>query len=43
VTLYIMVGLLAVGFICNLLVHQVDARHHHVASEGLESTAVEAA
>jgi MFS family permease len=43
VTLYIMVGLLAVGFICNLLVHQVEARHHHIASEGLESTAVEAA
>lgn len=43
VTLYIMVGLLVLGFICNLLVHKVDARHHHEASEGLESTAVEAA
>ncbi|MGH8152833.1 MAG: OFA family MFS transporter [Rhodanobacteraceae bacterium] len=42
VTLYIMVGLLAVGFICNLLVSQVDARHHHRdASDGLESVVPE--
>lgn len=44
VTLYIMVGLLAAGFVCNLLVHQVDARHHHQeASEPLDATAPEAA
>lgn len=28
-TMYIMAGLLMVGFICNALVRPVDARHHH--------------
>ncbi|WP_395681528.1 OFA family MFS transporter [Inquilinus sp.] len=28
-TMYIMAGLLVVGFICNALVRPVDARHHH--------------
>ena len=29
VTMYIMAGLLALGFVCNYLVSAVDARHHH--------------
>ena len=29
VTMYIMCGLLLVGFICNLLMHPVEERHHH--------------
>jgi MFS family permease len=29
VTMYIMAGLLALGFVCNYLVTAVDARHHH--------------
>ncbi len=29
VTMYIMAGLLAAGFVCNYLVSAVDARHHH--------------
>ncbi len=28
VTMYIMAGLLLVGFVCNLMVREVDARHH---------------
>jgi hypothetical protein len=28
-TMYLMVGLLLVGFLCNLLVHPVHERHHH--------------
>jgi MFS family permease len=28
-TMYIMAGLLVIGFICNALVRPVDARHHH--------------
>ena len=29
VTMYIMAGLLLVGFVCNLMVREVDARHHY--------------
>ena len=29
VTMYIMAGLLVVGFICNYMMREVDARHHH--------------
>jgi hypothetical protein len=29
-TMYIMAGLLVVGFICNFLVKEVGKRHHHV-------------
>jgi MFS family permease len=29
VTMYIMAGLLALGFVCNYLISAVDARHHH--------------
>ena len=32
VTMYIMAGLLALGFVCNYLVSAVDARHHHSRS-----------
>lgn len=28
VTMYIMAGLLIIGFVCNLMVREVDARHH---------------
>jgi MFS family permease len=28
-TMYLMAGLLLAGFMCNLLVHPVDERHHH--------------
>ena len=30
VTMYIMAGLLVIGFICNLLIKEVDKRHHMV-------------
>jgi MFS family permease len=30
-TMYLMVGLLLAGFLCNLLVHPVHERHHHVS------------
>jgi MFS family permease len=30
VTMYIMAGLLLIGFVCNLSVKPVDARHHHL-------------
>jgi len=33
-SLYIMIGLLAVGFVANELVRPVDARHHEKATEG---------
>ena len=29
VTMYIMAGLLLVGLVCNLMVREVDAKHHH--------------
>src|SRR5699024_4689800 len=29
VTMYIMVGLLMLGVVCNFLIKEVDARHHH--------------
>ncbi len=32
VTMYLMAGLLAAGFVCNLLVRPVDARRHHAAA-----------
>jgi MFS family permease len=35
VTMYLMAGLLIVGFICNLLVRPVDSRHHAVAGATL--------
>ncbi len=35
VTMYVMAGLLAVGFICNLLVKPVDSRHHVTSTEVL--------
>ncbi|HEX6958307.1 MAG TPA: OFA family MFS transporter [Ferrovibrio sp.] len=35
VTMYIMAGLLVVGFICNFVMREVDARHHH--REALEA------
>ena len=33
VTMYIMCGLLFVGFLCNLLMHPVSERHHHVEAD----------
>ncbi|OWJ67595.1 OFA family MFS transporter [Inquilinus limosus] len=33
-TMYIMAGLLVIGFICNALVRPVDARHHHRPETG---------
>jgi MFS family permease len=39
VTMYLMVGLLLVGFVCNLLVRPVDARHHYVPGRGEASDA----
>jgi MFS family permease len=33
VTMYIMCGLLFVGFLCNLLMHPVSERHHHVGAD----------
>jgi len=33
-TMYIMAGLLVIGFICNFLVRAVDARFHMKASDG---------
>ncbi len=29
VTMYVMCGMLLIGFLCNLSMHPVDARHHH--------------
>ena len=34
VTMYLMAGLLLIGFLCNLLVRPVDARHHYQPSRG---------
>jgi MFS family permease len=34
ITMYILAGLLALGFICNWLVRPVDPRHHMTAEEG---------
>ena len=34
ITMYILAGLLAVGFICNWLVRPVDQKHHMKAEEG---------
>ena len=33
ITMYLMAGLLVVGFICNAFIRPVDERHHHRASE----------
>lgn len=33
VTLYLMAGLLVIGFICNVAVRAVDSRHHHIAEK----------
>jgi MFS family permease len=33
-TMYVMVGLLLIGFVCNLLVHPVHERHHHGPTPG---------
>ena len=30
-TMYLMVGLLLLGFVCNLLIRPVHQRHHHSA------------
>ncbi|HYD51175.1 MAG TPA: OFA family MFS transporter [Gemmatimonadaceae bacterium] len=37
VTMYVMVGLLLLGFVANLLVRPVHERHHHVESPGPDS------
>jgi hypothetical protein len=31
-TMYLMAGLLVIGFVCNLLVRPVDPKHHYVAA-----------
>ena len=40
-TMYLMVGLLLAGFVCNLLVHPVHDRHHHADSPRPEPQPVE--
>ncbi|MDE2374856.1 MAG: MFS transporter, partial [Hyphomicrobiales bacterium] len=42
VTMYIMAGLLVIGFICNLLVKAVNSRFHMEAEGGALATAAEA-
>jgi hypothetical protein len=32
--MYLMVGVLLAGFVCNLLVHPVHERHHHEGEPG---------
>ncbi len=32
VTMYVMCGMLLIGFLCNLAMRPVDAKHHHGAS-----------
>jgi hypothetical protein len=43
VTMYILAGLLAAGFICNLLIRPVDPKHHMKAEEVEALTAVKTA
>ena len=33
VTMHILCGLLFVGFLCNMLMHSVSERHHHVEAD----------
>src|SRR5581483_7787854 len=42
VTMYILAALLAVGFVCNLLIRPVDPKHHMTAEELQALTAVKA-